>query len=470
MQRITFAFVFLALAACQSFAPAAKATEPVRAGVVMVEVTPPIGYRMSGYFYERLSTGTHNLLHAKAIVLEQGDQRFAWVFCDMVGVPSSVTSKVRTEAAKATGIPHENIFIGATHSHTGPLYFGPLRDYFHKTAIDKAGSDSQEAVDYPAEFSKKLVDVITSAAKQTEPVELSAGFAEQLGLSFNRRYKLRNGTVATNPGKLNPNIVGPAGPIDPQVGLLQLRRNGKPVAGLTVFALHADTTGGTEFSADYPFFLGERLKRDLGPEYLSIFAPGTCGDINHLDLSTARLQKSHQESQRIGDTLGTTVAAALKKLPAIDQPKLASASKTVSVPLQRYTPAEIAAAREKLSKVGTRTLPMVEQVAAVKVAGIGDYGTDKLPMDIQAFRLSDSVAIVALPGELFSELGLDIKKRSPFPTTIVVELSNDYPGYIPTRRGFAEGGYEPNYSKLEPGGGELLAEAAVQLLTELHSR
>ncbi len=470
MQRLIFTIGLLASALSHSFLQTAHATEPLRAGTAIVDVTPPIGYRMSGYFYERFSTGMHNPLHAKAIVLEQGDQRFAWVFCDMVGVPSSVTSAVRTEASKVTGIPRENIFIGATHSHTGPLYFGPLRDYFHKTAVEKSGSDSHEAVDYPAEFSKKLVDLITSAAKQTAPVALSAGFAEQLGLSFNRRYKMHDGSVRTNPGKLNPNIAGPAGPIDPQVGLVQLRRDGKPIAGLTVFALHADTTGGTEFSADYPYFLGERLKQDLGTDYLSAFAQGTSGDINHLDLSTKRVQKTHEEAKRIGDALGTTVAAALKDLPVIDQPKLATISKTVSVPLQRYTPAEVEAARGKLSKVGTRELPGGEQVSAVKIVGISDYGVESLPMDVQAFRLSDQVAIVALPGELFSELGLDIKKRSPFPTTIVVELSNDYPGYIPTRRGFAEGGYEPTNSKVEPGGGELLAETAVQLLTELHSR
>ena len=262
----------------------------------------------------------------------------------------------------------------------------------------------------------------------------------------------------------------PAGPIDPQVGLLLFKRDGKPVAGLTVFALHADTTGGTEFSADYPYFLAQHLQHDLGPDYLSVFAPGTCGDINHLDLSIARLQKSHEESQHIGDTLGSTIEAALKKLPVVEQPRLAVVSKTVPIPLQHYTDAEITAARANLTKVGTHQLPMVEQVSAVKIVGVSDLAIDALPMDVQAFRLSDSVALVALPGELFAELGLDIKKRSPFATTIVVELSNDYPGYIPTRRGFAEGSYEPANSKVVPGGGELLAETAVQVLTELHAR
>lgn len=446
------------------------AAEPLRVGVAATDVTPPIGYRMSGYFYERFSTGAHNPLQAKAIVLEQGDERFAWVFCDMVGVPSSVTGPARTQAAAATGIPRENIFIAGTHSHTGPLYFGPLRNYFHDAAVAKQGSDPHEAVDYPAELTAKLVSVISAAVAAAAPAELAAGAAHQEGLAFNRRYVMKDGSVRTNPGKKNPDIVRPAGPTDPEVGLLQFRREGKPFAGLTVYALHLDTTGGTEFAADYPFYLARGLKAKLGDDYFSIFGIGTCGDVNHIDLSNEGQLKGHDECSRIGGTLAATVIAALDKLSPVEEPKLASASTTVAMPLQRFTAEEIAAARGKMSKVGTRELPMLEQVKAVSIVGIADYGTQALPMDVQAFRLSDSVALVALPGELFAELGLAIKQASPFERTLVCELSNDYPGYIPTRRGFAEGSYEPANSKIEPGGGEKLVDAAVKLLQELHSR
>lgn len=444
------------------------AAEPLRVGVAAVDVTPPIGHRMSGYFYERFSTGTHNPLHAKAIVLEQGDQRFAWVFCDMVGVPSHVTGPARTKAAEATGIPRENIFIAGTHSHTGPLYFGPLRNFFHENAVAKQGSDPHEAVDYSADLSAKLVSVINEAASAAAPATLAAGAAQQEGLAFNRRYVMKDGSVRTNPGKLNPDIVRPAGPTDPEVGLLQFSREGKPAAGLTVYALHLDTTGGSEYAADYPFYLERDLKAKFGTDYFSLFGIGTCGDVNHIDLSHEREQKSHDESNRIGTALAGTVLAALEQLPPVPEPKLASASVTVDVPLQRYTTEEVAAARANLSKVGTRELPMLEQVAAVKIVGIDDYGTPSLPMDVQAFRLSDSVALVALPGELFAELGLAIKQASPFDLTLVCELSNDYPGYIPTRRGFAEGSYEPTNSKIEPGGGEMLVDAAIKLLKDLH--
>lgn len=460
-------FLSVLLGAICPLAGLGEAAEPVRVGFAAVDVTPPIGYRMSGYFYERFSTGVHNPLQAKAIVLEQGDVRFAWVFCDMVGVPSPITSAARTEAAEATGIPRENIFFAATHSHTGPLYFGPLRDYFHAQAEKATGADQHEATPYPPLLARRLVEVVRLAAENAAPVEIAAGTTLQHGLSFNRRYVMRNGTVKTNAGKMNPDIVRPAGPIDPEVGLLQFRRDGKPVAGLTVFGLHLDTTGGTEYSADYPFYMERDLRAELGPDYFSAFGIGTCGDVNHLDLSHKRPQKGHEESERIGSTLGATVKTALADLPAVGEPKLAAASEIAQVPLQQYTPAEVAEARENVAKIGSGERLDFNLVHAVKIVGIDDLGVENLPMEVQAFRLSDQVALVALPGELFAELGLAIKQKSPFPVTLVVELSNDYPGYIPTKRGFAEGGYEPTNSKLRPGGGEQLVETAVGLLNQL---
>jgi hypothetical protein len=91
-------------------------------------------------------------------------------------------------------------------------------------------------------------------------------------------------------------------------------------------------------------------------------------------------------------------------------------------------------------------------------------------MEVQVFRLSDDVALVGLPGEIFVELGLAIKKASPFAVTLVVELCNDAPGYVPTLKAFKEGSYETVNSRVQPGGGEKLVEAASRLLKELHVR
>ena len=90
----------------------------------------------------------------------------------------------------------------------------------------------------------------------------------------------------------------------------------------------------------------------------------------------------------------------------------------------------------------------------------------KLPEEIQAIRLDQDTAIVTLPHEIFVELGMAIKSGSPFRTTIVVSLANDTDFYVPVRRAFEEGHYEPTTCPLNAGCGELLVNGAVKLLRE----
>src|ERR1044071_2661234 len=150
--------LIVTIGTCQLTAAAA-----FRAGLATIDITPPVGWRMSGYFYERLSTGTHDPLQAKAMVLQQGDERAALVFCDLIGVPASLTGPIRAAASKKTGIPAANIMIAATHTHTGPLYFGALREYLHQQAMTQNGKDPFEAVDYRQILSDRLVSVIVQA-------------------------------------------------------------------------------------------------------------------------------------------------------------------------------------------------------------------------------------------------------------------------------------------------------------------
>ena len=442
------------------------------AGVAVADITPPIGYRMCGYFYERLSTGVHDPLHAKAIYLHQDKQQAALVFCDLIGVPQAVTDQARVLANRKTGIPFTNILVAATHSHTGPLYFDALRTFLHERAVEKNGSDPQETIDYPAALAEKLAGAIVQAKAAGKPVELAAGIAKQTGLSFNRRFHMKDGTVLFNPGKLNPNIVRVAGPIDPDVGFVVFRdrRQRQALASLTVFALHLDTTGGTEYSADYPFHLERSASAKLSDDFISIFGAGTCGDINHIDVSTNRLQKGGEESQRIGKTLGETVLIALPELKTANKPSLAVGYTKVFAPLQEFSEEQIARARGRMTRVGSKELSFLEQVEAYKILDVQEmrarFGA-MLPMEVQAFRLDDDAIVVGLPGEVFVELGLAIKQASPFRNTLVVELCNNDIGYVPTKKAFVEGSYEVVNSRVQSGGGEMLVEAAARLLKEL---
>jgi|GEM_PF-57214 len=459
----------------QAAAQTVRPSETLCAGVAVVDITPPIGYRMSGYFYERLSTAVMNPLHAKAIVLRQEDRSAALVFCDLIGLSRQVTSRARKQASEKTGIPPENILIAATHSHTGPLYFGALRKHFHDVAVAKYGSDPCEEVDYASVLAGKIVQVITQADAGTKPVRLQAGVAQQQGLSFNRRFHMKDGTVRFNPGVLNPDIVRAAGPIDPGVGMVFFRgidgdsaprfRGDKLApaeagAAMVSFALHLDTTGGTEYATDYPYFLEQSLRETFGEDLVLLFGTGTCGDTNHIDVTN----KDRLKSDYIGRTLAETVRGKLNEIKAAAQPALAVWSEIVNAPLQHYGPEKIAWAHENMKKVGTNELSFLEQVEAYKILDIEMLDAETIPLEVQVFRLSRDVAVVGLPGEVFVDLGLAIKHASPFPVTLVIELCQDDPGYIPTKKAFAEGSYETVNSRIAPGGGEMMAEAAVRLL------
>jgi hypothetical protein len=437
-------------------------------GAAAVDITPPVGFRMAGYFNERLSTGTHDPLLAKALVFGDGRTNAAVVCCDLIGIGPEVAAKARRLVAEETKIPGEHVMITATHAHTGPMYWGALRNYLRQRAIDKNGSDPYEPVDYNDLLARKVAEAVAAAARDATPGELSAGIAEQSGLSFNRRFHMKDGKVQTNPGKLNPNIVRVAGPIDPDVGVLLFRgaEGNRPLASLTVFALHLDTVGGTEYAADYPYYLAERLKREHGERFVSLFGNGTCGDINHVDVTHDRPQKGHGEAERIGNTLADTVTDALPKLRAVDDVQLGVASQTVAVDTPQYSAERVQQAKRDMAKIGSRDTPFLEQVETCRILNIAERG-EKLPLEVQVIRIADEVAIVGLPGEVFVELGLAIKRESPFATTLVIELANDDPAYLPTKKAFAEGSYETVNSCVTPGAGEALVEAASKLLNEL---
>jgi len=194
-----------------------------------------------------------------------------------------------------------------------------------------------------------------------------------------------------------------------------------------------------------------------------LFGTGTCGDINHVDV-TIRGRRSARE---IGTMLAETVERALPSLKPIARPALAVRQATVTVPLQRYSAEQVAKARKAMNHVADRKVPFLKRVEAYKIMALHLRGKSTIDLEVQAFRLGPELAVVTLPGEVFVDLGLAIKRASPFRTTLIVELSNDAPGYIPTKKAFAEGSYETVNSRIQSGGGEKMVAAAIRLLKEL---
>jgi hypothetical protein len=307
---------------------------------------------------------------------------------------------------------------------------------------------------------------------------------------------MKNGEYRTWIGLKDPNVLRTAGPIDPEIAMLLFRdvQGGAPTAILSSHALHLDTVGGTLWSADYPAFIERTIHAQLGGNAISLFANGCCGNINHVDPNT----DSRNTAEFIGTALGKTIVAAVPQFAEVTAPQLQVRREVVELPLQRSTPEQLAHAKELLREIQAgKNVDFYEHVDAYKriileqlrqnseveetMALIG-WGLsaskagsgETLPVDVQVITLGRDVALVALPGEVFVEYGLQIKAASPFRTTLVVELCNNVEtiyiptrnAYIPTCDSFTAGGYEVINSTTLPGSGDLLVDAALRLLVE----
>ncbi len=444
------------------------------AGFATANVTPPTGWRRAGGYSEVVSTGVQDPLLAKAMLLSQGDTTVAFVGNDLCSVPRELTDRARKLASEQTGIPFANIVIAATHTHGGPEYHGPMRNFLHAHALkENNGKDSREPIDYQAWLVERWTDIIVRAYAARQATKLSVIVPQQQGLAFNRRFLMKDGSTGWNPGKLNPNIFRPAGPTDADLPFLLVRdaASGKPIGSLTVFAMHTAIYSDAPFGACYPGHLQTHLRQQLdAPGMVSIFGEGCAGDVNHVDVSTTDPQSGDSYAASVGAKLATTIKQALPFARPIAEGQLAMRSVTIRSPVSPVSEADYAAAKqlmETLDHNGEKFLVVVDAWRKILRHEYWQKHGGALPQEVQAIRLDRDTAVVTLPNEIFVELGMAIKAASPFRTTILVSLANDLDFYIPTRRAFEEGNYEPTTCPLEPGCGEFLVQAAAKLLNEL---
>lgn len=444
------------------------AAADLRVGVAATDITPPMGIPMAGYYHARGADGVLDPLFAKAMVIESGGQRAAVVALDIISVTRAITDQARAAIEKATGIPGAHVLISATHAHTGPELANR-----GKRSSDMGGQ-SQLAVEFTEALPARIAEAVRLAHDRLRPALLSAVRGRCEELTFNRRQFMRDGSVGWNPGKLNPNIVMPAGPSDPEVGLLYVTPVGvndprRALATYVNFAMHPDTCGGSQISADWPGAVSRVLAAYHGASHLTLVGNGTCGNLNHFDFGWGWPQNTGAEGHRIGTILGAAIFQAYKDLKPVADGSLRAKSEIVELALPDVSPAQVEEARKLIAETkddaGANFMKLVRSYRALDIAG-----REGKPhrVEVQVIALGSDVAWVSLPGEVFVELGLAIKKRSPFPHTFVVELANENIGYIPDRRSYAEGNYEPESARCAPGSGERLVETAVGLLADLH--
>ncbi|MBM4024866.1 MAG: hypothetical protein FJ280_05580 [Planctomycetes bacterium] len=440
-----------------------SAQAELRVGVTMVKITPPTGTPMAGYYYARGSQEVLDDLFAKAAVLDDGTTKAALVVCDIISLPRSIVQDARQLIEQQTGIPGGHVMISATHTHTGPtLPRDSARD-------NQDGGSSNPAQTYARELPQRIAQAVAEANGKLQAVTVSYACEHEDRLAFCRRFWMKDGTVGWNPGKRNPNVIRPVSPIDPEVGVVYCETTDKkPLLTYVNYALHTDTTGGTKISADYPGALARRLAEYKGPDMVTIFANGACGNLNHLNVNWGQPQTSPAEANRLGTILAGAVLKAYMDLQPVRDTALRVRSQVLRLPLAKITPEDLQEAKAIVEKKDKATF--MEQVRAFKVLDVDRRAGTPLEVEVQVITMGETLAWVSLPGEIFVELGLSIKAASPFAQTHIAELANGSVGYIPNRSAYPEGNYEVVSARCGEGAGEMLVQAAVKMLEELKAQ
>jgi neutral ceramidase len=442
--KILAAIMWGVLAGAGSAFSAAE-TSGLRIGIGASVTTPFLDEPMAGYYYERFADGVHDELFAKTLLFDDGGNRVVLVACDLVRIPQRAVHDARQRIQTRYGIPPTHVMISATHSHTGP----------------------QTTPEYLAFLARKIADSVGTAIGQAKPARLLLGMGEERSLPHNRRYRMTDGSIVTNPGFLNPAIVEPVGPIDPRVPVLVVEGERGPIATWVNYAMHLDTVGSTWISSDYPYFMGRLLARVRGADMMTIFTIGAAGDINHWDVRRPGPQRGFDEARRIGEVLAAAVLKATTELTPVEVTGVRAVSSTVELPVPTVSEGEVTAMRRVLATPPPKDVDFtLDRVRAARIIAQGGMAGKPIAAEIQVIVVGQ-IAFVGIPGELFVELGLQIQQASPFRHTFIIEQANDTIGYIPTRAAFEQGGYEPTAARIAPGGGELIVAKALELLRGL---
>jgi hypothetical protein len=424
----------------------------MKAGAACLDITPPLGTLMPGLFHDRRAAAVHDPLQVRAFALEQDGTGIAIAVCDLIGVKREFLDQAKARIAETVGLTPAQVLICCTHTHTGAL------------VADEP---------YAGFVIGRVADAVRLAWERREPAEVGWGRAEEERVVFNRRFRMKDSSIQTNPGVGNPEVVKAAGPVDPYVSVLCLRRpDGTTIGVLANYALHYVGTPESQdtISADYFGYFGEILQRMRGERFVAALSNGACADINNIDVlsGTRHRNDRYQHTERVAALVAAAAFWAWNEVAFTDDVPLGAAMEEVR--LQRRplpSPEETARGQEIDARVAARErVTMGERAFARRVLRrIHDVAAE-VPTWVQALRIGDLV-LVSAPGELFVELGLQIKAQSPFGQVMVLELANDTVGYLPTRRAFEEGAYEPEASAFGPGVGEQIVASAIGLMEGL---
>ena len=413
----------------------------MKTGFAREIITPPRGLPLAGYFNPRPNRGVLDDLHVKVQLFQQGKVICGIVSFDLCALPREMIADIRKEL-RIHGIGFGDCLIFCnTHTHTGP-YTGQL-----------FGRNCSPA--YTRTVVHKCVMAVERAWNEMSASIVRFGSVKGNPFAFNRRYYMRDGGVKTNPGKLNPDIVKPEGAVDREIGIMAITQDARTVGILVNIANHADTIGGDLVSADWPGQMEKTIQAAFGYEVPVVALIGCAGNINHFDVKTRRNQTCYAEAKRIGAGYAKIVLSRLDKLADLKDGELRVSRASATIPYRTLSAEQVALAETVLKeKNSDRNGDLKSEDLAKGDRAAQRFFADQLirfgkscsgkkrRFELLAFGFADELAIACLPGEPFTEIGMEIRARSPFPRTLVVSHAMGRCGYVPLKDCFARGGYE----------------------------
>ncbi|MBA7712169.1 hypothetical protein ES703_121139 [subsurface metagenome] len=433
------------------------------AGFSKVKITPPLATPLGGNVRDKGAEGVHDDLFAKTIVLSDGKKEVALASCALIGIPGKMVDRIRKTAKNLCKIPGENIQVIAFHTHSGPET-GVIFEEVNEKYLDG--------------LPRLIAQGICKAKENLEKMDLYVGRGKEPALCNNRRIWMKDGTLRMNWEKLNlEDIREPAGPVDSEVGLIVVKgEDGAPRGILINYSCHPAILAGDNFliSEDYPGYTTRFIESKTGA--LSIFTNGATGNINHINVFNPQQRRGFYEAERLGTILGKKVISSVDKASPLSFDKINLHQKRIELPLRFISPQEVKWAKSLVAGKPIVKISLVDgisdQIYAKQILTLSKIKEKILTTEVDVLSLGDKLALVSIPGELFVEFGLKIKKQSPFPYTYIIGYANDYVGYIPTKKAFEEGGYEVRTgaaSKLAPEAGEIILKEILSLLKEAYA-
>ncbi|OGV54671.1 MAG: hypothetical protein A2017_19325 [Lentisphaerae bacterium GWF2_44_16] len=438
----------------------------IKTGFAREVITPALGIPLVGYFNPRPNKGVLDNLYVKTLLFQKGKKATGIISFDLCFVSEEMLEGIRKRLIKKGMKFAKDIIMCATHTHTGPYvcsFFGAERDEkYCSLLIDKAVLSVEEAY------------------KNLHDSEISFGSVKSNPFAYNRRYYMKGGRVVTNPGKLNPDIVKPEGPVDNEIGFITIKQDGRITSVIANIINHTDTVGGDLVSGDWPSMMEKEIQQDLGYEANVITLIGCSGNINHLDVSTGRNQSSYEEAKRIGKGYARIILDNLKKAEKLSEDDFKVSVLKTAVKNRKIFKGEIEKAKEIVKNFkfdvdkdltsedlakghGSVTYFFANQLLEFNKKSAGKTRN----FDLTAIKFGKKLALTTLPCEAFTEIGMEIKKHSSFAKTFVISLAQGECGYVPMKECFERGGYE--ILPIEGGGSredtcELLVKNTLKIL------